>query len=162
MVRPEVVAVAASAIGILATAIRAVTAKKPPVAGGPGGELELEVEVVYEYPEILAPEGGGAPTVRAVATVMATQGTLPITCEVQVVSTSVPEGLSETVTIEELNKPYSVEFTWSVEPGTREEVTAKATFKNKWGTYTAGPVSKTVEVPGLAPVGTVSIEVSVG
>lgn len=127
----------------------------PPPEYQPAGELQLQVEVVQGY------WGYPDATLVATVTVTATKGTLPIECVVKLSATNLPQ-TSKTVTISELNTPYTVEFTWSAPEGTTETVTAEALFKNEYGEYRAGPVTKTVEIPvaGEPPEGTISLEVT--
>ena len=130
--RKEVLAAIALAAPVIALGVRrAVAGAAPPAPPtSPTGSMSLEA---------LATEK----TIVARVTVTATAGTLPVTAEVHCAVDSVED--VETVTITELNKGYTVEFTFPVSPGTYT-VKAWAILRNVVGEVTVGPQWQTVYV----------------
>jgi len=118
----------------------------------PAGGLAIETEVL------------GA-TVTITITARATAGTPPINVDLDITAKDKYTGepvltRSKTLVITDLTVPetYMVQFTG--EPGRTYTVWVTATFRNEWGEYPTS-ASRDVTVPGEAPKGEISVEVTV-
>lgn len=123
---------------VTALGIREATARAAPPAPpeSPTGSIALEA---------LATER----TVTAKVTIRASAGTLPITAEVHCTLDSAEK--TETVTITELNKDYTVEFSFPVTESGTYTVRAWAVLKNVVGETTVGPQWQTIPVEVYKP-----------
>jgi len=127
-------------------------AKPAPPPGAPQGELALKLEVVRSP--------SSPALVRAVVSVMATGGTLPIEFTGTLTSTYAGT-VTLAGTIAELNVWVTWIHEWDVPAGETDTVTVSGELSNPWGTYTLAPVTRSVEIPGEPPVGMLAMTVEV-
>ena len=136
--RKEVLTAIALAAPVIALGVRrAVAGGAPPAPPtSPTGSMSLEA---------LATEK----TIVARVTVTATAGTLPVTAEVHCMVDSAEDVKS--VTITELGKGYTVEFTFPVTESGTYTIKAWAVLRNAVGETTVGPQWQTIPVEVYKP-----------